>query len=459
MKTQHIFRHYVHLMILIILLSGCSATEATVGNNEVTTGADHVILISIDGFRSEFYQEPTQPTPMLQKMANDGVQADGVRGIFPSLTYPSHTTLVTGSFPETHGIYYNSPFEPEGQSGDWYWEYDKMTTQSLWGLAGENNKVTSSIGWPVTVGAPIDYNIPEVWDPDGEWISAIRRHATPDGFLEEIETYATGKLSGDMFSGQYIMREDRVGAMASYIIKEHQPNVLTIHIVATDYYQHRHGMNHHMVDRAVAAADRAIARMVEAADQADILDRTAFIISGDHGFTNISLRVAPNILLVEEGLMEDTNDRGDWRATFHTGGGTAFLHLRDPDDQEAAQKVLDIIEELPASTRNLFRIVDRDELDELGADPNVPFALAASAIAGFSGARSGDVIRKATGGTHGHLSEIPNMETGFVAWGAGIEESVHVEQIGMEDIAPLAAKLLGLQFEYTDGMVIPGFLE
>lgn len=420
--------------------------------------ADHVILISVDGFRPEFYQDRMLPAPMIQYMAANGLQADGVRGVFPSVTYPSHTTLVTGAFPADHGIYYNTPFNPEGQSGEWYWYYDSITSPTLWEAASEKGLTSASIGWPVTVNAPIDLNIPEVWDPEGEWINAIRRYTRPKGLLEEIEERATGKLSGDQFSGRYNMREDRVGAMASYLIKEYKPNLLTIHIVSTDSHQHRYGRNHYLVDRAIAAADRAIARMFEAAEMAGILDRTAFVISGDHGFTNISARVSPNVWLAEAGLLEPVRDRGDWRAVFHTGGGSAFLELRDPDDEEAVEIVRNLLNDLPESKKRLFRIVERDELDSIGANPNTPIALAASPIAVMSPASDGSAVSAASGGTHGHFPDFRNMETGLVAWGAGVGKGVHTSQVGMEDIAPMVAALLGLEFSTPRGMLVPGFI-
>ncbi|CAN5402709.1 ectonucleotide pyrophosphatase/phosphodiesterase [soil metagenome] len=426
----------------------------------VARGADHVILISVDGLRPEFYQESHRPTPMLQKMAREGVQADAVRGVFPSVTYPSHTTLVTGALPAAHGIYYNSPFEPEGQTGRWYWEYEYITTETLWEAASKNNMTTASIRWPVTVGAPIDYNLPEVWDLEGgDSVSATRRHTTPEGFMEEIEEMATGKLSGNMFSGSSMMREDRFAAAASYIIKEYKPNLFTIHIVTTDSHQHSYGREHEKVDLAFATADRAISRIVEAAEQAGILDRTAFVIAGDHGFTDISARVAPNVWLVEAGLMEAREDRGDWRATFHATGGTAFLYLQDPDDTEAIAKVRDILDAQPHGVKKLFRIVERDELDAIGADPNVPFALNAIPTVGLRSSHSGDAVIPATGGTHGHFPDFHNMHTGFVAWGSGVRKSVHASKIGMEDIAPFVAELLDLPFEAPQGIVLPGFLE
>ncbi len=70
--------------------------------------AKHVILISIDGFRPDFYKDKSWSAPNLRKLMNEGVYAQGVNSVFPSVTYPAHTTLVTGAAPARHGIYYNA---------------------------------------------------------------------------------------------------------------------------------------------------------------------------------------------------------------------------------------------------------------------------------------------------------------------------------------------------------------
>lgn len=454
--------HYLWIIPTTLLIALLSFFEHSKASTNESPEVRHVVFISIDGFRSEFYQQDDLPAPMLQQMARDGVQADGVKGVFPSLTYPSHTSLITGSTPSNHGIFNNTPFEPKGQTGIWNFFYDDITTPTLWDLVNEAGGTTVNVGWPVTVGAPIDYNVVISGALQNSDLAddPIRDLSTPEGLFSELEAEATGKLDVSFdLSNSNLSKENHVSAMMSYLFKKHKPELSTVVLQVTDSFQHSYGRKHDKVSRAIASADRAVSRLVEAADQAGVLEHTAFVISGDHGFTNISLRVAPNVWLVEEGLMEDANDRGDWKATFHTGGGTAFLHLKDPEDTETADRVRELIHNLPASTRKLFRIVERDELDELGATPDVPFALAASPIAGFSGVRSGNAIRKATGGTHGHLSEIPNMETGFVAWGAGISESVHLSRINMVDIAPLIARILDVEFENTDGMLIPGILK
>ena len=101
--------------IKYVLLLLAITSMRTVNAQEV----EHVILISIDGFRPDFYTDAKWPTPNIKMLAKEGVFADEVRTIFPSVTYPSHTTLVTGVFPEKHGIYYNRAIGDDGKPSGW----------------------------------------------------------------------------------------------------------------------------------------------------------------------------------------------------------------------------------------------------------------------------------------------------------------------------------------------------
>lgn len=447
--------------VLLVLIGLCFLTGVK-GQSNDSPGADHVILISIDGFRPDFYKQERWPAPMLQQMAREGVQADGVRGIFPTVTYPSHTTLVTGTFPNKHKIYFNSRFDPKKVSGLPYVFYDDIKSTTIWDLVNESGGKTVNVGWPVTVNAPIDFNvvISGALQNSGLSEDPIRDFTSPEGLFAELEREATGKLDVSLdLSNANPAKEARVAEMVSYLLKQHHPQLITVALQHTDSFQHRYGREAPEVQRSVAVTDRAIARIVEAAERAGILERTAFVISGDHGFTNISVSVAPNVWLVEAGLLEARDDRGNWRAAFQTSGGSAFLYLRDPNDLETTKKVREVLDALPKPTKNLFRIVERDELDSIGANQDVPFALSANPIAGFSGAANGPDILQASGGTHGHFPDFANMEIGFVAWGAGVRESVQLSQIGLEDVAPFAAALLGLSFPDADGLLIPGLLK
>jgi len=159
--------------------------------------ADHVVLVSVDGLRPDFYLPGSSwPAANMQQMARDGAHAEGVRGVFPTVTYPSHTTIVTGALPARHGIYYNRPFEPEGQSGEWYWHESAIQVPPLWDAVREAGRQTAAISWPVTVGAPLDWLVPEVYslDPNSDRLLPMREGSTP-GLWRELEREATGRLN------------------------------------------------------------------------------------------------------------------------------------------------------------------------------------------------------------------------------------------------------------------------
>tara|TARA_R110002096_G_scaffold251879_1_gene444811 strand:+ start:1431 stop:2780 length:1350 start_codon:yes stop_codon:yes gene_type:complete len=445
----------IHLIIVISFLT----LQCVIGQEKAKS--EHVILISVDGFRPNFYQEMKWPAPNLKMMAKKGVSSDGVRGIYPSVTYPSHTTLITGAFPATHGIYYNSPFEDKGQTGRWYWESNLIQTETLWDAVRKSNKKSASLIWPVSVGAAVDYNIPEVWTLDKSYgrIQPMRDNQTPKGLLEEMETEVLGKVNLKTFNGDYLNREDRTGEMAAYILGKYKPNLMTIHLIATDHFQHEQGRDGQKVHTAIAAVDRAIGKILEAAEQANILEKTTFIITGDHGFVDIHSAINPNIWLVEESLMEAKENRGNWKATFHTQGASAFLHLKDKNDKKTLAKVREKLESLPNSIKKLFRIVEKEELINIGADPNAFLALNPVLGMAMSGSNSGKILSKRNGGTHGYFPDFHQIETGFVAWGAGISNGKIISKMGLEDVAPIIAKLLDLEFNAVDGILYPGILK
>ena len=123
----------------------------------------HVILVTVYGFRPEFYLDPTWNAPNMRQLMKEGIYADRAKGIFPTVTYPSHTTIITGRYPAYHGIMYNAPFEPVSASGKWNWYADSIKVPTLWQTAHKAGLTTAAVLWPVTVGADIDYNIPEIW--------------------------------------------------------------------------------------------------------------------------------------------------------------------------------------------------------------------------------------------------------------------------------------------------------
>lgn len=123
------------------------------------------IVLSIDGFPAYYWSDPKYHTyfPHLAEMFQKyGVHE--IETINPSVTYPAHTSMVTGFDPAEHGIFNNTLVDPfEKNDGGWMWYAEDIKVTTLWDLAKANHKTTANVFWPVTVGANIDWNLPQYW--------------------------------------------------------------------------------------------------------------------------------------------------------------------------------------------------------------------------------------------------------------------------------------------------------
>lgn len=415
------------------------------------------MLVSIDALRPDFYQNEKWPAPTLQQFASQGAFARQVRSVFPALTYPAHTTIVTGARPATHGVVHNRPFEPPTQppSGRWHWESSTIRVPTIWDAVREAGGTTAAVSWPVTVGAAIDWNVPDIWSTDSEaTVAAVRAHTTPEGLFAELERDACGQLRDENFAVNRLTREDRVGAIAAYLFERYRPTLLLIHLIGTDHIQHEVGRDNPKTRRAVGAADRAIAQVLEAVDRSKLLDRTAFIVTGDHGATDLHTLLNPNVWLRDAGLLADGLD---WRAVFLASGGSAFLRVRG-DDSAVVACVRKLLDSLSPGLRALFRVLDRDDIAALGGDPLAALALVASPGIAFGESSMAGALEPAVGAAHGYHPDEPDMHTGFVASGSGIRVGAVAPMMPLESIAPIVCTLLGLRFAAPDGVLFPGLL-
>ena len=423
--------------------------------------ANHVVLVSIDALRPEFYRDEHWPAPTLQQLAWEGAAAEAVRSVFPALTYPAHTTIATGVLPARHGIWHNRPFQPDGPGMDWYWNASAIRVPTVWDVVRAAGGTTAAVAWPVTVGARIDWNLPDVWVPgeDADSLRPVRAATRPRGLFEEIEREATGVLHPEEFRLGSLARDDRVGDIAAYLFERYRPTLLLVHLIGTDHLQHEQGRANPRLRRAVGAADRALGTVLEAVERAGLRDRTAFIVTGDHGTSEAHTTLRPNVWLARAGLRAERREGGAWRATFHGDGGAAFLMLSGPGDGGAVALARRVLEDLRAGERRLFRVVERDELERLGAAPGPPFALAAVPGVVFSEAAIGPPLGPMEGAAHGYHPAEPEMLTGFIGAGAGFRRGVSVPRMGLTEIAPLATALLGLDLPSSDGVLLPGLLD
>lgn len=432
----------IRLVLICLLATGGAAAQPN-------GPAKYVVLIAIDGFRPDFYLQEKWPTPNLKALMRAGSYARGLRPVVPSTTIPDHVTMMTGALPARHGVHFNVVFDPANWKSDDYKEAAQIKLPTLWDAVKKAGGSVAAVRWVVSNHSPsIDYNFTRF----GEYEAV-----TPKGLLNEIEQNVTGKLPTtiEKLDLDYYTTDLQNAGIAAYLLKKYKPTLLTARVRCTDYFQHEQGLNGDKVFKAIAVADVYVGQVIEATKAAGTYAETAFIIVGDHGFEERHTELAFNTLLINEGLLFNAPDRGDWKACFHD----QFLLLRNKDDKPTLTRVRKLLENQPPNIRKLYRIVERAELDTYGTAPEV--ALAIQPIDGIgctSRYEQPNLVQSANGGSHGAIPDRPGLYAGFIAQGAGVRSGLTIPLLGMEDVAPLIASLLGVSFSAPDGVLYPGLV-
>lgn len=413
----------------------------------------HVVVISIDGLRPEFYLSDDFETPTLKALVKNGAYAKACETVFPSLTYPAHTSIVTGVLPAKHGIFANTLFSMDtGPSPRWYWETEHLKAPTLWQIARKNGRTVGICFWPVSVGADVNWLLPEVWSLEShkETLGLMFKHGTKGLFAEMALAAGVPKFENLKSKAEV---DPLIAGAAAYILGRYKPHLMLIHMAGTDEIQHKHSRDDPKVKEIVKAIDAQIARIVKAAEKAKL--NAVFVVVGDHGFEDYRETVSPNVVLAQAGLIDgDRRFLKAWKAYAHTTGGSCGVFAKD---EESAKKAREALEKAAVQKeRILYRIIDRKELDQLGYDPRAAFALVPEKGIAFDSSREGELTRAGDGthGTHGHLPTRAGLATGFIAGGPGIKKGLVLDRMHVIDIGPTLAKLMGLEMKDVDGRVL-----
>jgi predicted AlkP superfamily pyrophosphatase or phosphodiesterase len=423
---------------------------------------DHVILISVDGMPPDYYTAPEKlglRVPTLTMMKQGGAYADGVEGVYPTVTYPQHTTMVTGLRPADHGIVQNRIFEAptETQTRYWYWYAKALKAETLWTAAKKAGRTTAAVCWPVTVGAEIDYNAPEIFQP-GEnpatW-NWIAKNSTP-GLLEKA-------LGPDLKKDS--STDERITSVSEFIIKNYRPNLLLIHLIELDGTHHRNGPRTKPAIEMAEREDGYIHRIIEATRQAGTFEKTTFFVVSDHGFADIDKRISPNVALAKEGLITLAADgkATAWKAAAWPAGGSCAIVLKDPGDKETEAKVNALFSKWAKQEKSpIKQIVTSAELRKLKAIPQAALMLEAAPGYSFDETLTGAEVRdsgETYKGTHGYLPTDPRMRASLIIYGPGVRGGSNLPLTRMIDLAPSIASLLKLKLPQPEGKPLDGLLE
>jgi len=403
----------------------------------------HALVISVDGMGASLYQllAPKVHIPNLARLRREGSYAEGVLGVYPTLTYPSHTTIVTGRMPAEHGIYSNLSSREAGKNPDeWFWFAKAIKVPTLWDEAGAHRLTTGSVFWPATAGAQIYWDIPEIWDPQKPLQVDpiyVARYSTPGLLFEALLEIGPPKPGQEL--------DVTRTRLATFILKKYKPDLFLVHLCDLDGVEHQFGPNSPEAAAMLEKIDGHIGELLAADQAAGLADSTDVFIVSDHGFLPVGAEIKPNVLLVKGGLL--TADGGGrvtgGRIATVANGGSFFIYW--PPSQDFRSEVSEALKPL-RNSGGLWGVLDRAALKDLGADPAAQMALEASTGYEFGGNASGDLISsgKRIRGTHGYLPFRQELESSFIAWGPNIRAGVDLHTVRMTEIAPTILKAMGI---------------
>jgi predicted AlkP superfamily pyrophosphatase or phosphodiesterase len=414
-----------------------------------------VVLISIDGLKPDYVLEADKhglKIPNLRRFVAEGAHASAVAGVLPTVTYPSHTTMVTGVAPAKHGIIANSPFDPFGKNkGGWYWYAEDIKVPTLWDAATKAGITTASVDWPATVGANITFNIAQYWRAENaEDRKLIRALSTP-GLLTEAERAVGPYTDGNDYS---IAGDVRRAAFNVYVLEKKKPGFHLSYFGSLDEEEHKTGPYSAETFAVLEQLDSVIGRVRAAAEKIGG-GRAIICVVSDHGFALTDKVVNLNAALHEAGLIE-LNEKGalkSWRAFAWYGGGSAGIMLRDSTDNEARKKAGDIMRRLasdPAS--GVSNVVDQTSAQRVAGFPDAAFVVAVRPPYRLGTKLQAPVtVQASPAGTHGYMPGVKEMDSSFFVTGPGVRAGLDLGGIDMRDIAPTLAALLGVALSTAEG--------
>ena len=409
--------------------------------------------------------------PNFRRIMEKRAEVDQVRSVFPALTYPAHTTLMTGCNPGKHGIYNNVPFKDyEDHKKHWYRFFKSVRVEDLFAAAKRAGLTTASVYWPITGCNPnIDYIINEYFFfyPEEDTLEAFAKMGANEVALQavaenkEIIEAKRRKEIGYTYD-KFLM------SCACSLIRNAQPDVMLVHNCIIDSARHTHGVFSEGVTKALDTADEQLGDVIRAMEDAGVYDQTNFVILSDHGQLDFDKRTRINVLLAEADFLEVAPDGSvyDWQAFGQSTGMSSAIYLRDPGNKALYDQVYAYLQKLVDEKKWGFtKVYTTEEAKEkYGLYGPFSFMLATDGKTSVVEAWTEEALvvygadeQRAGRATHGYEPELGPQPI-FLAHGPAFRDGAVVQQAELRDIAPTLAATFGQVMPQAEGKVLKELL-
>ncbi len=260
-----------------------------------------LMVLSVDGLDWRYLRDRDAlglKIPNMRRLLAKSAVADGVVGVWPTITWPSHTTMLTGARPDQHGILANASGPPDPALS--YWSARKIKVETLYQCAAKAGLTSAAVNWPVTVDAALNWNLPEVYtrrNGDSSDMETVIRYATP-GLTEEVAA------AYPSFPTQWL--DDRTRALAAIFLLTHKhPDLMLLHLAELDSEEHEQGPFSTNAKALVERSDELIGDVLNVLPK----DYDLALVS-DHGFERVDHTANLKAMAAADGVTGDMTVAG-----------------------------------------------------------------------------------------------------------------------------------------------------
>lgn len=453
-------RTLLRATLILITVWALAANPRTDGAEPRTDRC--VIMVTIDGLANFYLDDPKSDVPVMRRLAAEGARAErGVVAVFPTVTWPTHTTLATGTSPAAHGVIGNSYFDrttgkPVQLILDRILDKEQaVQIPTIYDAAHEAGLKTAAVCWPASREAKsLDWTVPDMFEADAwpnfgtrTWLAELQAAGLP---VDRQNAWCN-------MAGGGVARDWLYTRMVRHVLQTYAPNLILLHLVEPDHVQHAHGPRSPESYWIASYADDRIRDLVEAIETSPMAGRTTLLVLSDHGFFPVNYEIRPNVALRKLGLIQGSGDAEQRAAYCLAEGGACSVYILDDSrrDQIAAQLYTELgrLE----GVQRVFRTAEFAEIGQPTPKQNPRGAdlwLAAKCEYAFSGTSDGDattVKLSKLSGTHGYLPEEPDMLSLCIVNGPGVKAGTKLGRIRAVDIAPTVAQILGVSLPTAEG--------
>jgi len=398
----------------------------------------NLIILSIDGFLGSYFEseEILALIPNLKKFSERSAFSYQVKTVNPSVTYPAHTSMLTGVDPGVHGIYNNTLVDPfEKNDGGWTWYAEDIKVKTLWQLAKENHKKVGNVFWPVTVGAEIEFNLPQYWR---------KKNTEDDKLLRALSTKGLHKLAeSNVGIPLNDTTKDSVKfKTAEWMFDTYRPNLLLVYTTDLDTIHHAYGPYSEKAKEKLKEIDSLFGEFLKKIKLYESKD-LSFILISDHGFFGAKKYCAPNLYLLRKGYIQNEQSKYDF--IFKSSGGSAILL---PGQKTPTKTELEMMEkELKNECPGIQWTNATKDNSLKSIHPEAIVLLTTSESIYFSGSRKGEIFGESQTPIfgHGYSTDLKDMETIAGVYWKGMKDKEAWKIHSVKDVYERGKKLLFLK--------------